>query len=134
MIFAADPNITDVLKSDVVISRSDTLACFSFPISCTMPPTLATARGDLVLGASGAPFRAAGTGRFAAVLASEPATLGLLAFGGAALGLMRRKSLSSPRPCYSSPRRGGCLDEAVRLISRGALDLTPIATHHITAS
>ena len=90
----ADPNITYDLKSAVVISSSDTLACFGFPASCNTPPVLATTGGDLVLGTAGDVFSLVDNGTFTAVLAPEPATLGLLAFGATALGFMRRRSLS----------------------------------------
>jgi hypothetical protein len=93
-ISAADPTITYDLKSNVVISSSNTLACFGFPVSCNMPPALATTSGDLVLGAPGDLFSLVDNGTFTAVLAPEPAALGLLAFGAVALGIMRRKSLT----------------------------------------
>jgi len=46
------------------------------------------------MGAPGDLFSLVDNGTFTAVLAPEPAALGLLAFGAVALGIMRRKSLS----------------------------------------
>jgi hypothetical protein len=95
-ISSSDPNINYDLKSDVTISSSDALSCFGFPATCNAPPALATTGGDLVLGAAGDLFSLVDDGTFTAVVTAvpEPTTLGLFAFGAAAIGFMRRRSLS----------------------------------------
>jgi hypothetical protein len=98
-----DPDIAYDLKSDMTFSSLQTLACFGFPFSCNAPTPLATTGGELILGAAGDVFSLVDSGTFTPVATPvhipEPASLGLLTFGVAALALKRRNSVAKRTAC-----------------------------------
>src|SRR5260370_40217639 len=84
------------LQSFKVFVSANSLSCLGFPGACTTPTALATAAGNLIVGAAGNQFDPADIGEFAAATGPvtpsvpEPGTCALIATGLAALGFKRR--------------------------------------------